>query len=157
MLARGQSVLCFCATRELCQTTALRLSKIIPIISQSPIFFEKTEIGVSSAEFATQCSSRAAQIKSGRAKLLGYLGSTPYGLNPLLRSSVPHGIAFHHAGMTTQERDLIEAAFRTGVLCLLCATSTLAIGVNLPAKRVIFRSIAGIGGYGAPMSSAEYK
>ncbi|MEM1992285.1 MAG: DEAD/DEAH box helicase [Nitrososphaerota archaeon] len=47
------------------------------------------------------------------------------------------GSAFHHAGLGYKHRQIIEEAFRSRCLKILCATPTLAAGVNLPARTVI--------------------
>lgn len=49
------------------------------------------------------------------------------------------GVAFHHAGLRTAHRRLVEDAFRERELAVICATPTLAAGVNVPARRVVVR------------------
>ena len=58
---------------------------------------------------------------------------------PLECIAIRGGVAFHHAGLTSKQRSQIEKAFKDGLLKALCATPTLAAGVNLPARRVIIR------------------
>ncbi len=56
-----------------------------------------------------------------------------------LAACVKRGAAFHHAGLASEHRSLVEDAFRDRLLKLISATPTLAAGVNTPARRVIVR------------------
>ncbi|MDC0212296.1 DEAD/DEAH box helicase [Euryarchaeota archaeon] len=56
-----------------------------------------------------------------------------------LSNSIKGGVAFHHAGLTSKQRSIVEDAFKEGSLNCIVATPTLAQGVNLPARRVVIR------------------
>ncbi|XP_012494995.1 PREDICTED: DNA polymerase theta [Propithecus coquereli] len=87
-------------------------------------------------------------------EVMDQLRRLPSGLDSVLQKTVPWGVAFHHAGLTFEERDIIEGAFRQGLIRALAATSTLSSGVNLPARRVIIRTpIFG----GRPLDILTYK
>ncbi|VTT86795.1 Putative ski2-type helicase MJ1124 [Halorubrum sp. DM2] len=56
-----------------------------------------------------------------------------------LAGAVEQGSAFHHAGLASEHRTLVEDAFRDRLIKCVSATPTLAAGVNTPARRVIVR------------------
>ncbi|KAI1419855.1 hypothetical protein F5Y12DRAFT_720253 [Xylaria sp. FL1777] len=56
-----------------------------------------------------------------------------------LQELVRYGIAFHHAGLDARDRAAIEKGFLNGQLHLICCTSTLAVGVNLPCHTVVLK------------------
>ena len=61
-------------------------------------------------------------------------------LDKHLSRMIKHGVAFHHAGLTSHQREIIEQGFRNRHIKIISATPTLAAGVNLPAQRVIISS-----------------
>ncbi|MFB6352675.1 MAG: HTH domain-containing protein, partial [Halobacteriales archaeon] len=75
-----------------------------------------------------------------------------------LARAVEAGGAFHHAGLASEHRSLVEDAFRDRLLKVVCATPTLAAGVNTPSRRVVVRDWqrydASAGGM-APLSTLE--
>ncbi len=56
-----------------------------------------------------------------------------------LAQALTCGVAFHHAGLKPNQRDLIEQNFKAGLIKAIACTPTLAAGVNLPARRAIVR------------------
>ncbi|QLG28284.1 ATP-dependent DNA helicase [Halorarum halophilum] len=56
-----------------------------------------------------------------------------------LARCIRKGAAFHHAGLASKHRSLVEDAFRDRLVKCICATPTLAAGVNTPARRVVVR------------------
>lgn len=57
----------------------------------------------------------------------------------MLVDLMKHGIAFHNAGLTAEDRCLVERTFTSGLIRILVCTTTLAMGVNLPAYLVVIR------------------
>lgn len=51
------------------------------------------------------------------------------------------GIAYHHAGVTSVFREMIELLFSKGYIKLLFATETFSVGINMPTRTVVFTSM----------------
>ncbi|KAM4603375.1 DNA polymerase theta [Polymixia lowei] len=123
----GHSVLLFCPSKNWC---------------------EKLADGIAREFYNLRHTERPGEVEpqavsldqEGLVDVKAQLRRTPAGLDPILQRTVPWGVAFHHAGLTFDERDVLEGAFRQGMIKVLAATSTLSSGVNLPARRVIVRT-----------------
>ncbi|KKK12879.1 DNA-directed DNA polymerase theta [Aspergillus rambellii] len=110
----GYGALVFCGSRHACQIFAALISEAMP-----------------------DPSTMSIDEVNRRLDLSAELRSLPSGLDPALETPLIKGVGFHHAGMTTEEREAIAQAYNQGILKVLVATCSLAAGVNLPARRVI--------------------
>ena len=57
------------------------------------------------------------------------------------REGLLRGIAAHHAGMLPLFKETVETLFTTGLIKLVFATETLALGINMPARTVILEKL----------------
>ncbi|KAM6099160.1 DNA polymerase theta isoform 1-T1 [Theristicus caerulescens] len=124
----GHSVLLFCPSKNWCE-------KLADIIARE---FYRLQQAESSAK--NSALSPVVVDREEIDEVLDQLKRSISGLDSVLQRTLPWGVAFHHAGLTFDERDIIEGAFRQGLIRVLAATSTLSSGVNLPARRVIIRT-----------------
>ncbi|CAH1408185.1 unnamed protein product [Nezara viridula] len=125
-IVKGYSLLIFCPTKNWCETLAVQISSEIKRIGS-----DKNSIGT---------SLRNELNSGGISDILEQLKKCPAGLEKNLGQSISFGVAYHHAGLTLEERDIVEGGFKQNLIRVLVSTSTLSSGVNLPARRVIIRS-----------------
>jgi len=79
------------------------------------------------------------------------------GMGPELKSLLMHGIGVHHAGILPRYKRLVEMLTMERLLRFVVCTETIAAGINLPAKRVIFPELRKvISGKPRLLTSAEY-
>ncbi|XP_061105385.1 LOW QUALITY PROTEIN: DNA polymerase theta [Conger conger] len=129
----GHSVLIFCPSKNWCEKLADSIAREFYNLQHRAL--QAAREGQKAVE-----PSPVALDQEGLQDVVSQLKHSPAGLDQVLQRTVPWGVAFHHAGLTFDERDILEGAFRQGQVRVLAATSTLSSGVNLPARRVIIRT-----------------
>lgn len=81
----------------------------------------------------------------------------PKVLDRKLRSMYLSGIAFHHAGLHVALKALVEELYESRLLEILYCTSTFALGINMPARTVIFDGLTKFDGSDfVPLSIREF-
>ncbi|HEX6513584.1 MAG TPA: DEAD/DEAH box helicase [Chloroflexota bacterium] len=83
------------------------------------------------------------QILEAADECLRRLPSDMQGLSQTarLRGCLEAGVAFHHAGVLPDLKELVEELFGQGLIRFLFATETFALGVNMPARTVVLSRI----------------
>lgn len=116
-LAKGKQILAFYATRRNAEAGAEHMSGML----HEKLSTEEKE-----------------KLKKLSKDILSALDKPTIQCERLARC-VEKGVAFHHSGLVNRQRNLVEEAFRDGRLKIICATTTLGYGVNLPAHTVLVR------------------
>ena len=107
----GFSALVFCSGRQVCQDVADLISTAMP--------------------------DPHGQMLDRRQSAINELRNLSVALDDALAKILLSGVAFYHAGLTVEERELIAEAYDKRVISVTVATCSLAAGINLPARRVI--------------------
>ena len=58
-----------------------------------------------------------------------------------MRRCIACGVAWHNGNLSSQEREVVQEAFKQKSIRLIVATTTLAAGINLPTRLVILRKL----------------
>jgi ATP-dependent RNA helicase HelY len=84
------------------------------------------------ARIRTVVQQRTADLPQEDLRVLGY-GE--------FADAIERGVAQHHAGMLPVFKEIVEQLFAEGLVKVVFATETLALGINMPARSVVLESL----------------
>lgn len=129
-------VIVFSFSKRECESNALQMSKFE---------FNSTD----EQDLVGNIFTNAIENLSADDKTLPQISN----LLPLLR----RGIGIHHSGLLPILKEVIEILFQEGLIKVLFATETFSIGLNMPAKTVVFTNTRKFDGREQRnLSSGEY-
>ncbi|CAA7046606.1 unnamed protein product [Microthlaspi erraticum] len=114
--SKDKSALVFCSTRKGAQEAAQKLAQTAMTFGYSNPFVKSREQLERLREASPMCSDKQMQ------------------------SYILQGVGYHNGGLCQKDRSLVEGLFLSGDIKVLCATNTLAHGINLPAHTVVIKS-----------------
>ena len=120
MLKNYNPVIVFSFSKNMCEAYALQMSNLT--------FNDESEKAMVDKVF-----NSALEILSDEDKQLPQI----HNILPLLK----RGIGIHHSGLLPILKETIEILFQEGLIKVLFATETFSIGLNMPAKTVVFTSV----------------
>ncbi|MDZ5078461.1 DEAD/DEAH box helicase [Nesterenkonia sp. HG001] len=83
-------------------------------------------------EIASRVEQMGWELPAEDLSVLGY---------DSFREALVNGVASHHAGMLPPFKELVESLFAEGLLKVVFATETLALGINMPARTVVLEKL----------------
>ena len=113
-----------------------RLPMIVFTFSKQRIDFLSEHISTMNFTSKKEKAAIEAFLRQGMARLKGSDKSIPQ-VQKIFRL-LRNGVAVHHAGLMPIIKEVVEQLFCQGFIRVLFATETFAMGVNAPARSVIF-------------------
>lgn len=116
-LRKGKQAIIFYSTKRNAEAGAERLSKIVTKFLSKQ---EKDNLDEISKNVLNVLGKPTAQCEKEAKVIMG-------------------GAAFHHSGLVNEQRAIVEDSFKSNKIKVICSTTTLGLGVNLPAHTVLVR------------------
>jgi len=120
MMKNYNPVIVFSFSKNMCESYALQMSNLTFNETSEKDMVQK--VFDSALEMLTEEDKQLPQIQN---------------ILPLLK----RGIGIHHSGLLPILKETIEILFQEGLIKVLFATETFSIGLNMPAKTVVFTSV----------------
>ncbi|MBM4416695.1 MAG: DEAD/DEAH box helicase [Chloroflexi bacterium] len=138
----------------------LQQADLLPAIY---FFFSRRECENGAEQVATRGLATASQVAQIRERIDAHLAD----LDPtdrqiaqvaVLTRTLVRGVGFHHAGLLPVLKALVEELFQAGLLGVVFATDTLALGINMPARTVVVGALSKFDGESRrPLTPNEYR
>lgn len=131
-------------SQEDCPTIGFVLSQMLQRDMLPAIYFIFSRRGCERAvaELGSMSLLNAAESEQVKNRLDQFIQDNYHHYNPDQIESLYRGMAAHHAGVLPMYKNLIEELFQQGLLKVVFATETLAVGINMPARTTVISSLS---------------